>query len=157
MLNSESVTISRRRYPLAIRKQFAQMIDIPVAIDVHLGAGEPAAVDQAGVIFGVGENRIAALHQCRDRAEVRGETGAEQQRGFRPLEFRKLLLQFRMRRTMARDQRTGPRAPTLLLCRAGGGGRQPRIGRQTEIIVRAKVHQGLTIQNNRRALRAGVR
>ena len=66
---------------------------------MHFGAREPAAVDQAGVIFGVGENRIATLDQCRDRADIRGEAGGEQQRGFRPLELRELPLQFGMRGT----------------------------------------------------------
>ena len=86
---------------------------------MHFGARESAAVDQAGVIFGVGENRIAAIHQCRDRAEVRGESGAEQQRGFRPLKLRELPLQFACEVPMARDQRTGPRAqPSCCAARA---------------------------------------
>ena len=70
-----------------IAEQFGQMIDVGVAVDAHFGPREPAAVDQAGVIFGVGVDRVAAPDQGGDRAEVGGEAGSENQRGLGAFEL----------------------------------------------------------------------
>ena len=63
------------------------MVGVAVAIDERFGARQAAAVDQAGVVLLVGEDRVAAIGKRGDRARVGGEAGREQQRGLRPLEL----------------------------------------------------------------------
>ena len=124
--DDQSSAIARR-----ILQQFGQMIDIQMAIHMHLGPREPATVDQAGMIFRIGINRIAAIHQRRNRTEIRGKPGGEQQRRFGAFEFRQATLQFGMSGGVACHQRTGPGAQTFCRsCLRGSRGSQSRIGGQ---------------------------
>ena len=91
------------------------MIDVGVAVNVHFGTRQAAAVDQAGVVFGVGVDRVLAIHQCGHRAEVGGEAGGEHQCGFGAFELGQAPFQFGVRGGMAGDERAGSGAPAFLL------------------------------------------
>ncbi len=69
-----------------LAEQFGEMVGIAVAIDERFGARQAAAVDQAGVVFLVGEDRVAAIGERGDRTRVGGETGGEEQCRLSPLE-----------------------------------------------------------------------
>ena len=62
-----SVTISAA--PLAgLAQPPGEVLDVAVAVDEGLGPGEPAAVDDAGVVELVGEDDLSASRERRDRA-----------------------------------------------------------------------------------------
>ena len=81
MLNNVSVTIRRRRYAGRGRQQLTQVGHIGVRVNLDIGPRQTAAVDQAGVVLGVAEDDIAAVRQTGQRADVRGKSGREDQRG----------------------------------------------------------------------------
>ena len=69
------------------RQQAVQLFPIAVGIDANVGPGQAAAVPKAGVILGVGVDRVAGADQGRDRPQVCGKAGREEQGGFGPFEL----------------------------------------------------------------------
>ena len=99
---------------------------------------KPAAIDQAGVIFGVGEDGIAAFHQCRHRAQVGGETGGEHQRRFGSFELGQPALQLGVRCRVPGNQRARARAPAFALGPLACAARLAARRRQAQVIVGAE-------------------
>ena len=62
--------------------------DVAVREDVDLGLGEPAAVDDAGVVQLVGDNVVVRSEDGRDRAGVGREAGLKHNAGFHIFELR---------------------------------------------------------------------
>ncbi len=121
-----------------------------------VSAREAAAVDQAGVVFGVGVDGIFAVHQRGDRAQICGETGGEYQRGLGAFELGEAAFEFGVGSGMAGDERTGSCAEAFLLGGFGGGGGEARIGGQAEIIVGAKIYERAAVDFDGRGLRTGA-
>ena len=90
-----------------------ERVAIAVRIDEARGPGEAAAVDQAGVVLGVGEDGVAFVHQRGDRAGVGGEAGGEDERRFGAFEFGEPAFEFGVTRCPATHQRDSPHCPTL--------------------------------------------
>ena len=80
MLKSVSVTISRRRKWPASRSMVSSASQSQWRIDEARGPREAAAVDEAGVILGVGEDGVAFVDERGNDAGVGGEAGGEDQR-----------------------------------------------------------------------------
>ena len=116
------------------------MSDILVSIDVNGGTGEPAAVDQAGVIEGVAEYGIALAGKRTDKREIGGIPAAENERALRFLPIRQSAFEGGTKeacnRTPAqtlphRRHRASPRRRPLTA--------QAHIPSQGEVIVRREV------------------
>src|SRR5207237_8706284 len=73
----DSVGSSRSRTDLAQRR--AQRVDVGVRKDLALGLGEANAVDDAGVVQGIADDRGALGREDRDDAGVAGEARLEGQ------------------------------------------------------------------------------
>ena len=121
MLKSVSVTISRRRKPPASRSIRFERVAIAVRIDEPRGLRQAAAVDEAGVILRVAEDRVLFLDQRRNDAGVGGEAGGKNERGFRAFELGQPPFQFGVRFAAAADERAGAAAPAFALGGDAGG------------------------------------
>ena len=95
MLKSVSVTISRRRNLAAPRSMRFQRVAVGVRIDEPRRLRQAAAVDQAGVVHRVAEDRVAFLDERGDGSGVGRETGGKYERGFGAFERCELPLQAR--------------------------------------------------------------
>src|SRR5262249_54908459 len=62
-------------------QQLVEVVDVGVAVDVDAGAGQPAAVDQAGVVEGVAEDGVRAAGEAAHQGEVGGEAAGEDEGG----------------------------------------------------------------------------
>ena len=62
-----------------------EVLGVGMPVDEGLGSGQPAAVDDAGVVELVGEDDLAAAGERGDRAGVGEIARAEEQRGLGPL------------------------------------------------------------------------
>ena len=69
------------------RQQLPEVIHVPVAVDGQGGAGQPAPVDDAGVVQLVRQHADARATERAQDAEVGGETGREADGGLGPLPF----------------------------------------------------------------------
>ena len=65
-------------------------------IHADVGPRKTAAVQQAGVVLAVGEDRVAGAGQGGDGAQVGGESGREEQGRFGAFEFGQPLFQLLM-------------------------------------------------------------
>ncbi len=83
----------QRGAPLGLAQPPGEVLDVAVAVDEGLGPGEATAVDDAGVVELVGEDRLARPGEGRDRAGIRQVAGAEEQRRLVSLEAGQPLLQ----------------------------------------------------------------
>ena len=149
--------IGHDQRPAALRLAQAplEVVRVAVVVDERLRAREPAAVHDARVVEGVGEDHVALARQRRDHARVRQVAGAEQQAGLGVLEGRQLLLEPPVDRHVARDQprRARPRA----VAHGGLGGRlaHARVIGEAEVVVRAQQQHGLPVEQHARPLRPG--
>jgi hypothetical protein len=80
------------------------VLDIAVVVDEGLSPREAAAVDDAGVVELVGEDRLASPGKRRYHAGIRQVAGAEQQRRLIPLEGGEAPLQLPVGLHVAGDQ-----------------------------------------------------
>ena len=74
--------------PRACAQAPGEVLDVAVVVDEDLGARQPAAVDDRGVVELVGEDDVAAAGERGDDAGVGQVARAEQQRGLGALERR---------------------------------------------------------------------
>src|SRR3712207_8755380 len=68
-------------YTTLFRSAPLEVLEVAVVVDERVGAGQPAAVDDARVVELVGEDHVALAREGGDHARVREVAGAEQQRG----------------------------------------------------------------------------
>ena len=59
------------------------MVDVAVGIDEDLRSGEATTVNEARVVQGVAEDRVAGARQGLDGADIRGVAGREESSGRR--------------------------------------------------------------------------
>ena len=73
-----------------------KLVEIAVRINKSFCPRQAAAVDDAGVIERIAENRIALAGQRRENSRVRLKTGIEHQGRFGALEFSEVIFQLFM-------------------------------------------------------------
>lgn len=129
-------------------ERLADGVGVGVRHDLGAGPGQPAAVDQRGVVGGVGDQQRARRGEGGDRCEVGGVAGGQHQRGFEAGEAGQLRFEFRVQLGAAGDQPGpgGAGAPAQASVRAGPG--DLRMPAQSEVVVAREVQQ-------RRLLRPG--
>jgi len=131
---------------LASRRGAERMRDGPqvcVRKDFDASAGEPAAVDDRGVVQRVGENQVFGSGDGRQQAAVRGIAAAEEQRCVAVREARQLRFQLLRRKEIAANEaaRAGAGAPGARpACKRLG---DARVGCEAQVIVGAEVDQAL--------------
>jgi hypothetical protein len=109
--------------PGCLAEQLVQLAPVGMGPDADVGPGEPASVQQAGVVFPVGEDGVSWPDHCGDTTGVGGKSGGEHQRRLRALELGQPLLQPPVGFRVAGYQRAGPAPPAFLLGRLGHGRR----------------------------------
>ncbi len=130
-----------------------EVVGVTMPVDEGLGAGEAAAVDDAGVVELVGEDDLTAARQRGDRAGVGQVAGAEEQRGLRALELGQPSLQLRVDRHRAGDQARRARAGSQRQGGIGGRAPQPRVVGQSEVVVGAEQQHRPAVEHDLGALR----
>ena len=124
------------------------LADVAVRIDVRLGPRQPAAVDEAGVVLGVGEDRVAAVDQRRERAGVGGEAGGEDERRLGPFELGQPPFQLGMQRATGRRRAGWPPGPRRWRGSASmAAADEPRIGGEAEVVVRREVDERTALKS----------
>ncbi len=152
--NTPSVTISAPR-PRALRDPPREVVDVAMVVDEHLGAREPAAVDDRRMVELVGEHHFAGASKRRDRRpRSPGSPSRTAMRDSRPLNA--------ARRPRARwwivivpdtsREAPAPGAPAHrgLGCRLA----HARMVRQPQVVVGAQQQHRLAVEQHVRALRA---
>lgn len=131
-------------------QQVVEMLEIVVAEDLRLRAGDPAAMHDAGVVQRIAENRrricrvagadfsVGAAHDASQRRDHRGiglETAGEKQCGLAAFEGRQLFLHRQGDLARAGDQARSRRAGTVALRPFRGAGRHQRMPGEAQIVV----------------------
>src|SRR5262249_56724553 len=96
--------------------------DVAVGVDVHGGARQAAAVDDAGVVERVAEDLVTAADEGADRADVGLVARGKEQRRLGTLEGGELALDLDVEIEVAGDQ---PRRPRSASPAAGGLASRP--------------------------------
>ena len=125
---------------------------ILVAEDFDLGAREPRAVDDAGVVQLVGDDEILFAQDRRHRARIRGKSGLEDHAGFDVLEARDLFFQLHVDLHGAGNGAHRARADAVLARRLQRGFAQLGVRRQPEIVVRREIDDLLAVEGAHRRL-----
>ena len=123
-----------------------------VAEDLDFGAGEPRAVDDAGVVQLVGDDEIFFAQQRRHRARIRREARLKDHAGFDIFEARDPLLQLHVDLHGAGDGAHGARTDAVLARGFEGGFAQFGMGRQAQVIVGGDVDDLLAVEGAQRRL-----
>ena len=79
--------------PARTRELALEIIEVAVRVPQDLGAGKPAAVDDARMVEPVGDNGRVTVEQRGDRADVREIAAADHDCSLGSLEYRELLLE----------------------------------------------------------------
>ena len=118
-------------------------VDVAVRGDDDLRAGQPAGVDERGVVVGVGHDQGAGTGQGHDGCQVGGVARGEDECGRRAAQRRDRRLQLDVQVGGAGHQPRAGRAGTPRPC--GGDGRldHPRVPGQSQVVVRRQVEQGV--------------
>jgi hypothetical protein len=139
--------------PVGLAQAPGEVLGVAVVVDEHVGAGEPAAVDDAGVVQLVGENDISLACERLHHAGVGQVARAEQHAALAALEVGELLLQPAVDGHVSRHE---PRRPGADAPAHGGVGRRlahARMVGKAEIVVRAQQEDGLAVEEHAGALR----
>ena len=99
----------------------------------------------------VEEHHIVFGGQRLQRADARGVTAAEDQRGFRAFEGGEFFFQLRMRPLRSGDQARGAGARAEIARGADGGFDDLRMPGETEVIVRGEVVQRCAVESDGRS------
>jgi len=128
--------------------------DIGMGEDVDFGAGEPAAVDDAGVIELIGDDVVLLAEYGRDGAGIGGEAALEDDAGFDVLEGGDAAFEFHMHVERAADgtDRAGTRA--VLANGVDGGLAELRVIGKPEIVIGRQVNDVLAVVVTYRLARA---
>ena len=144
----------QRAPALRLRDPPCEVLGVTVVIDEHLRAGEAAPIGDRRVIALIREDDVARARQRGDHPRVCQVARAEQQDALAALEGREPLLQPPVDGHRAR---LGPRCPGAH-APAHRGGRgclaNPRMVGKSEVVARAQQQDGLTVEQDVRALRS---
>ena len=117
-----------------------ELVEPPVAERAQLGAREQAAVEDRGVVGGVGDHRVAGRQQRAERADVGLVAGGEDDRllGAHPL--RQLALELEVQLDRAVQQPRAGQARAVALERVARAGDHALVAGQAEVVVGAEHH-----------------
>ena len=114
-------------------------LHIAMREDVNLRPRQPAAVDDTGVVQGVGNDVIFRCEDGRHRARIGRESGLKNHARFHILERRNLALQFQVQVHGAGDSPHRARPRAVLSRRLNGRFYQLGVRGQAKIVVRSEV------------------
>jgi hypothetical protein len=137
------------------REQPGEPVHVAVAVDLDVGAGEAAAVDDGGVVPLVGEDRVARADERPHHACVHVVARREEEGRRGPLHARQARLQLVMQVHVADDEPRRPRSGAESGRRLDGGVPEPRIAGEPEVVVGAEVHERAAGDLHHRPLGAG--
>ena len=126
---------------------------IAVFVGDDLRAGEPAAIDDAGMVQPVREDGILLADQRRDGGQVGGETALEGDGRLHALEGRQAFFQFEVQAGRPGDGADCRRADAHLIRGFFGGCHDLRVVCQPQVVVRAEVEHLFPIHHQPGALR----
>jgi hypothetical protein len=135
-----------------IAQDAARGVDVLVGKHLDLGARQTAAVDDAGVVQGVGDDHVVLGEDRRDRARVGREAALEDHDGFRALELGEPALELDVHGHRARDGANRPGADAKAAHRVEGRLAQPRVRRQPEVVVGGQVDDAAMVEGGMRLL-----
>src|SRR5882724_2516332 len=123
-------------------------------------AGEAQAVDQAGMVGGIGDRPVAGAQEGREEADVRLVAAGEEEGRLGPLEAGEPRLQGEVGGMSAGEEARGRSAERLAFGQGGEPGEEVlperRIVRQAQVVVRGEIEAGgdakLTVEPRRREL-----
>ncbi|SPX45653.1 Uncharacterised protein [Klebsiella pneumoniae] len=132
-----------------------QLLHIVVGIAEALRFTQTHAVDDRGMVQGVGDNGVFRAEQRFKQAAVGVETGGVEDRVFHTEEIGQLLLQLLMRILGAADEAYRGHPETVAVHAGFRRGNQFRVVRQTQIVIGAEVNHVAVADGNVRLLRRG--
>jgi hypothetical protein len=119
-----------------------ELVEAVVAEGAQARTRELAAVQDRGVVAGVGDHGVGGAEDPGETAHVRLVAGREDQRGLGPEPARDLLLQLEVERDRAVHQPGAGERGAVALERLARGGLHPRVTREAEVVVGTE-HQAL--------------
>jgi len=134
-------------------ERLGEGLDVAVTEDRDLGAGEPGAVDDRGVVELVGDQHVAASDESRDHPDVRHVAGVEGQRGLASEERCELGLEGLVAREVARDEPRATRRAAPVAGRPFGGLDDLGVTCQVEIVAAREEQHVATIDTHARGLK----
>ena len=141
--------------PARLAQPPLEVVGVEVVVDERLRSRQPAPVDDAGVVEGVGEDDVALLRERADHAHVGEVARAEQQAALAALELGQPLLQPAVQRHVPRYEPRGARADPVAHRRVRGCLPHLRVVGEAEVVVRAQQQHALAVEQHARPLRAG--
>ena len=124
-----------------------QLNHVVVGVAETLRFTQAYAVDDRGVVQGVGDNRIFCAEQGLKQTAVSVEAGGVQNRVFHSEEARQLLLKLLMAVLRTADKAYGGHAETVGVHTVFCSGNQLRVIRKTQVVVRTKVDHMAAVGN----------
>lgn len=133
------MTTSRLPCPGRLLELLLQVVHVAVGVAEPLGLGEADAVDDGGVVEGVGDDRVLRTEDGLEHAAVGVEAGGVEDRVLLAEERREPLLQLLVDLLRAADEadRGHPVAPAVQ-CLVGGGDHLGVVG-EAQVVVGAEV------------------
>ncbi len=113
-------------------------VRVSVGIDGYSRPGEAAAIDDAGMVEGVGDDDVLGSGQCGQDAEVGLIARGEDECSLAAEKPGQRLLEQAVRGEVAGDQAGGGGTEAVAGGGGGGGGGQGRVLGQAEIVIRAE-------------------
>ena len=136
-------------------EQGFEVVYIAMPIDMDVGPGEPASVDQARVVEGVAEDDILWASESLYRSEVGRIPGGEERGRRLSDELPVSLFGASVRVHGARDQSRGGGAYALVVGRRVGGSDEVGMIGKTQVVVGAEAEDGAPVDLDLGALGTG--
>ena len=145
-----------RAVGLGLLELLLQIGHVAVGVAIPLGLAQTHAVDDRGVVEGVGDDRVVLVQQWFEQAAVGIEAGGVEDGVVLAEEGRDRLLQFLVQILRAADEAHRGHAETVAVQRGLGGSDDVRVVGQTQVIIGAEVqHRAAIGQGDLGRLRAG--
>jgi len=113
-----------------------------MGVDQGPRAAESTAIDDAGVVGGIGDDEVIAPRQSRDDPDVGLVTGREEESGFEPRIGGKLLLEVGMELGFSRDEARRSGSEAVLAGSLGGRGGEGGVGGQAKVVIGTEGESG---------------
>ena len=144
-----------QRVALGARELVGERGRVGMPVAQQLGAAEPCAIDQRGVVQAVLHDAVAAPGERGDGTEVGHVAGREEQRALAPGEGGQLLLEGVVLGMVAADQVRGATAAAAAVRGVGKRRGDPRVASQAEVVVAAEREQPTAVDLELGTARAG--
>ena len=127
---------------------FGQGVEVEVGIDVDGGARQARAIDEGGVVQGIGVDGVLGADERGDDTDIGVVPGVEEEGGVGALPGGDALFEPPVGRQVADDETGGAGAKALALHGVASRCEEGRVVGQTEIVVGAEVDGGLAIDQD---------